>query len=67
MPGALLEPPWGASGAEKNSLAATGGAQVEIWSPLTSIRGRPGVDVGLRLGGARGASERIFGALFRNM
>ena len=54
-PRACPEPSWsrpgGPPGPQKNYVTAPGGAPVEIWSPLTSIRGRPGVDFGLRLGG----------------
>ena len=59
-PGALQIALGSGPGAKNNSLKAPGGAQEGFWSPITPIRGRPGVDFGFRLGGPGPPRSELF-------
>ena len=47
-------------GTKTKSWDAPGGTQERLWSPITLIRGRPGVDFGFRLGGPGAPRSELF-------
>ena len=78
LSGAPGAPMWAKSGPQERSKSLLGaargpktihrtrpGAPKSDWSPITSIRGRPGVDFGLRLGGPGAPRSILFEICFK--